>query len=197
MGEAFGSGGGSRPRRDGTLARQFAAGDEQAAAVVLERAGRIVGFRGFGIPREDRRDIQQQVVTEAWRAAQRPDFDFEEGFWGFVETIAARRCIDWMRAERPRAALEPELPDRGRDPLATLLSHERVELARAALSQLDPACRDLIELHAGQQKTYREIAEVVGDSEGALRVRLHRCVKQARAMLEALSSSAPADGRDG
>ena len=196
MGEAFGSGGGSRPRRDGTLARQFAAGDEQAAAVVLERAGRIVGFRGFGIPREDRRDIQQQVVTEAWRATQRPDFDFEEGFWGFVETIAARRCIDWMRAERPRATLDPEWRDRGRDPLAALLSHERVELARAAVARLDQACRDLIDQHAGQQKTYREIAEIVGDSEGALRVRLHRCVKQARAMLEALSSSAPADGRD-
>lgn len=51
-------------------------------------------------------------MTEIWRAVNRSGFDVSLGFWGFVETVTARRCIDWLPpggdflavVEVPRAA---------------------------------------------------------------------------------------------
>lgn len=156
--------------------------------MVYARIGRILSFRGFGIPHEDRRDIQQDVMAQVWQAVRRPTFDFQSGFWGFVETVTARRCIDWLRAARPHVGVEADLPDRGEGALDALLAREHVAMAYAAIAQLGRECRDLIYLHAGLQRSYREMAGILGVTEGALRVRLHRCVRQAREALRALVS---------
>ena len=91
--------------------------------------------------------------------------------------------------------VEGDIPDRTGSALDALLAQEHVELAHAALARLDRECRDLVYLHAGMQKSYREIAELLGATEGALRVRLHRCVRHAREALRALMS-AQIQGRD-
>ena len=180
---------GSVVRRDESIPRRLAAGDEEAATLVRERIGRVLSFRGFGIPAEDRRDIQQDVMAQVWQAVRQPTFDFQLGFWGFVETVTARRCIDWLRTTRPQIRLEADLPDRAGHALDALLAREHVELAHAAIARLDRGCRDLVYLHAGMQKSYREIGELLGATEGALRVRLHRCVGQAREALRALMAT--------
>ena len=180
---------GAVARRDESIPRRLAAGDEEAAALVRDRIGRVVSFRGFGISAEDRRDIQQDVVAQVWQAVRQPTFNFQLGFWGFVETVTARRCIDWLRSRRPQSDVEGDIPDRTGSALDALLAQEHVELAHAALARLDRECRDLVYLHAGMQKSYREIAELLDATEGALRVRLHRCVRQAREALQALMST--------
>jgi RNA polymerase sigma factor (sigma-70 family) len=179
---------GSVVRRDERIPRRLAAGDEEAVTVVNERIGRILSFRGFGIPREDRRDIQQDVLAQVWQAVRQPTFNFQSGFWGFVETVTARRCIDWLRAARPPIGVEADLPDRSEGALDGLLAREHAALAYAAIAQLGRECRDLVYLHAGMQRSYSEIAGILGVTEGALRVRLHRCVRQAREALRGLVS---------
>ena len=179
---------GSVVRRDERIPRRLATGDEEAVAVVYARIGRILSFRGFGIPREDRRDIQQDVMAQVWQAVRQPAFNFQSGFWGFVETVTARRCIDWLRAARPQVSVEADLPDRTAGALDALLAREHVALAYAAIAQLGRECRDVVYLHAGMQRSYREIADILGVTEGALRVRLHRCVRQAREALRVLVS---------
>ena len=175
-------------RRDESIPRRLAAGDEDAAALVRDRIGRVLSFRGFDISAEDRRDIQQDVVAQVWQAVREPTFNFQLGFWGFVETVTARRCIDWLRAARPQVSVEADLPDRTAGALDALLAREHVALAYAAIAQLGRECRDVVYLHAGMQRSYREIADILGVTEGALRVRLHRCVRQAREALRVLVS---------
>jgi len=178
--------GGALPRRDESVPRRFAAGDELAAREIRDRIDRILAFRAFSIPAEDRRDLRQEVITQVFQAVRRDGFDFQQGFWGFVETVVTRRVIDWRRSRRTVVELDPGLSDRGESAVDGLIVREQVSLGRAVLERLDAKCRDLIARHAVEGLPYRQIAVEQGISEGALRVQLHRCVKRARTLLQAM-----------
>ena len=178
------------------MAQRFRDGDSTATERIRERVRRVVGFRGYGIPPEDRVDLVQAILLQVWQAVKRPDFDYT-GFWGFVEIVTSRRCIDWRRTRKVGTGLERVLttPDPGADPLGEALQREKAELAQAALARLPEDCRELIRLHAGRGKTYSEIAESLGKSEGALRVQMHRCIKRAHEILVQLTVTASAERR--
>jgi len=170
------------------VSRGLQRGEAAAVRLVRGRVRRILAYRGFGIPREERRDLEQEVMTQLWQAANRPGFAGGERFWGFVELVASRRCIDWLRMRRETTELGASLPDEGEGPAAGALSRERRRLALEVLSRLDRPCRDLIYLRVGLEKSYREISRLLGRSEGALRVQLHRCIGKARRGVEELEA---------
>jgi RNA polymerase sigma-70 factor (ECF subfamily) len=145
---------------------------------------RILTFRRLGIPREERRDLEQVIVVQLWEAVRRQGFE-GAGFWGLVETVAARRSIDWLRARRDEVDADalPEQPDPHHGPLRRVLDRERAERLEAILARLSPDCRELLRLHFMEGKPYAEIAAETGKSQGALRVQLHRCVKRAGGLL--------------
>lgn len=121
-------------------------------------------------------------MTQLWQTASGPDVEFGPAFWGLVETVAARRVIDWLRVTRNHLPLETETSSRS-NPLADTLAREQGAIARSILGQLPEDCRRLIQLHLGEERTYREISGILGKSEGALRVQMHRCIGTARALL--------------
>lgn len=168
-------------------------GDHATTDEVRRRVRRIVAFRGYGIPAEDQRDIEQRTMTELWQAVTRSGFE-PTGLWGFVEVVTSRRCIDWRRSCRPEIDLESvrEPADPGMGPLGSVLEREKLRRAEAVLAALPPSCRELIRLHAGEGRTYREIAKILGVSETALRVRMHRCIKRAQSMFNEPADTGPA-----
>ena len=174
----------------GKFVARFQAGDDATSRKVQRRVSRILMFRGWGIPPEDQKDLTQQIMWQLWEATNKENFR-AEGFWKFVEIVASRRCIDWRRAQRQNRALEDvdEPSDSRQNPLTTALQKEKVERAHAVLAQLSPECRNLIRLHVAEGKSYREIAEILGDTEGALRVRMHRCIQRARKVLQEADGS--------
>lgn len=152
-----------------------------------QRVHAIVSFRGYGIPTEDRKDLEQEVMTQVWQAVNRSGFSGDK-FWGFVEVVGARRCIDWLRTRKRLVDLDEKAATTAPGPLGVTLDRERTELAHAALAQLAKPCRDLIYLHFALRKPYKELSGLLGKSEGALRVQLHRCVGEARRILAELRS---------
>lgn len=176
----------------GELAVQMRAGSPAAVERVRARVRRVLRFRGYRIPAEERRDLEQEVMRQLWQAVNRTGFDPALGFRKFVEVVTARRCIDWLRAQREEAQMPPEIED-GDSPLRSVLGRERLRLARAALAQLDEPCRELVSLRVGRGKSYRELSELLGRSPGALRVQMHRCLARARAVLADMESA----GRSG
>lgn len=126
-------------------------------------------------------------MTQLWQAATNPGTDLTLGFWSLVETVTARRAIDWMRLHREHASLDADAADKS-NPLADTLARERADLMRAAVEELPEDCRRLIHLHLDEGKTYREIAGILSRSEGALRVQMYRCIRRARELLAGLST---------
>ena len=181
-------------RRPSALPMRFKRGDAEAVRRVGERVRRIVGFRGYRIPAVDRQDIEQEVLAQIWRAAGRSGFEAGDGFWGFVDVVTTRRCIDWFRGQRRATPLEWEsdVSAPGPGPLQSVLDDERAELARMSVARLKEPCRDLIRLRVVRGQSYRQIAGQLGRSEEALRAQMYRCVRQAREALEELTRGAPA-----
>jgi RNA polymerase sigma factor (sigma-70 family) len=134
-------------------------------------------------------DLEQEIVTQIWQAVNRPRFDAEAGFWGFVELVTARRCIDWLRARRSVVPLSDALLDLRDDPLEMTLGDERTRIASGALEYLDSGCRELIHLRLKTGWSYQELSSRLGKSEGALRVQMHRCIQKAREAFERLAES--------
>ena len=181
------SGSSGRERVEGTLGRQFLARDAGAVARTREMVARIVRFHGYMIPAADRDDLVQEVMLQIWEALRKPAFDFSGRFESFVQVVAARRCIDWMRTRKPVSAINPAIPHDSPGPLDKLMQHERRALAREALSRLKESCRELIRLHVGEKLPYARIAERTGRSEGALRFQMYECIRQARQILDRIA----------
>ena len=182
--------------RPSEVASGLQRGDSQAVEAVRQRVRRMIAFRGFRVPFDERADVEQESMAQIWRAANQPGFECSDGFWGFVDLVTTRRCIDWLRAFRETIPLDESKPSLDRGPLDQTLSREKRRQALAALSELDPGCRDLIYLHVAMEKSYREISALLGKSEGALRVQMHRCVAKIRRLLE-VEPEASAAARDG
>jgi RNA polymerase sigma factor (sigma-70 family) len=173
-----------RDHPDETLGRRFRDQVPSAVAEVRRVVGRIVRFRGYFVEATDREDLVQEVMLQLLEATRQPGFDPGRGFEGFVRVVVARRCIDWMRTRKASVSVPEALPDGRTGPLQSLMHDERVRHVREVLRHLSHECQELIRLRVREGATYAAIASSWKKSEGALRFRLHQCVKRAREMLE-------------
>lgn len=182
----------------GEWARRMQRGEAAAVDHVRERVRKILRFKRLGIPGQERDDLEQEIMTVVWQAVNRPGFDFTAGFWGFVEVVSSRRCIDWLRSRKVSAPISEDLLDSGKSPLQKTLDNERADLAEKVLATLDPDCRKLILLRLREGRSYSKIARDLGKTEGALRVQMYRCIRAAQQLLgDSLSGSVNREFGDG
>lgn len=163
-----------------TWARCLKRGDIQAIQEVRLRVKKILRYGPLSIPSNERDDLEQEVMAEIWQAVNRPHFDFSYGFWGFVEVVTARRCIDWLRSRRAKVPLPEDVSSGQRGPLQNAVDREQHTLASRILSTLEPECQDLIIFRLRDNLSYREISSITEKSEGALRIQFYRCIQRAR-----------------
>ena len=100
----------------GEWARRMRLGEAAAVDHVRARVRKILAFKRLRIPGQDRDDLEQEIMTEVWQAVNRPGFDFTAGFWGFVEVVTSRRCIDWLRSRKVSAPISEESPGWWQEP---------------------------------------------------------------------------------
>lgn len=168
------------------LIRLFLLGDPGAIARVEALVAQVVRFRGYYIPHDERPDVIQQAITDLWESVALPGVILNRSFSALVRTVAYRRCVDWMRRQRLSSQVEPPKPDPPELPDQFLLAKEQSELGRWILSHLGEKCQELLRLYTVEDRTYRDIAQLLGRSEGALRVQMHECLKRARRMRDRL-----------
>jgi RNA polymerase sigma factor (sigma-70 family) len=121
-------------------------------------------------------DVTQQVFLEAASALDERVHDVG---LGLLYTIAQRRMVDLARSERAWSA--------GDDEPVALEQEYGTELAAdltAAIKRLEAAQRDVIILKLLRGLRFSEISELLGDSEGACKMRFSRALASLRADLE-------------
>jgi RNA polymerase sigma-70 factor (ECF subfamily) len=94
-----------------------------------------------------------------------------------------RRRLEKAYAERGRPLYEHREPH---DPLQWLLADERRALVRQAVEQLPPRDAELLLLKYTEAWSYRQIAQHLGLTPGAIESRLHRARQRLRQALAAL-----------
>jgi RNA polymerase sigma factor (sigma-70 family) len=132
-------------------------------------------------------------MADLWQGVNRAGFDFQAGFWGFVEVVASRRCIDWLRSRRGLVPVADSIQDQGKGPFEKVLEHERSKIASRVLQSLEPACREIIVMRLHKGLSYSEMARKLRRSEGALRVQMYRCIQRAQRIV---GEAAGASGQD-
>jgi RNA polymerase sigma-70 factor (ECF subfamily) len=173
------------------------AGDAQAFTELYERHGgalltfltRLTGDRRLG------EDLLQETFIRLYRS--RGEYEATGRFRAFVFTIARRLVIDWRRSQKATwleesEALETlEAPERSGDRADARDLADRLE---AALRRLPASQRETVLLSRYAGLSAEEIAQVTGSTPGAVRVGLHRALRQLRELIEPDESSGRREG---
>jgi RNA polymerase sigma-70 factor (ECF subfamily) len=136
------------------------------------------------------RDDAEDVIQDAWMKAYThlKTFDGRAKFSTWLTRIAINSALMTLRRRRahPEASMEitdgetwqpREIADQTKDIEELYARHETVERLRRAICRLQPALRDVVEIHQSNQGSVKEIAELAGISVAATKSRLLRARK--------------------
>jgi RNA polymerase sigma-70 factor (ECF subfamily) len=164
-------------------------GDLSALEALFDRYnGKLFGFflRLTG-SRDKSEDLVQEVFLRILK--YRATFRADASFVVWMYRIGRNAVTD--QARKSRAQIEP-LEAAGEGPATTgsilddLSLGEEVRVLREALARLPADKRELLVLARFEELRHEEIAEIVGCSAGALRVRLHRALAELREVYSSL-----------
>ena len=131
----------------------------------------------------DRDDLMQDIVAALWQAW--PRYDPSRPFATWMYRVALNVAISQVRGEtrrrRHHIAYDADLHDAAA-PTAAHEDDEQLALLQQAMQSLDPMNRALLMLHL-DERSHREIAEVLGISESNVGTKLTRIKAHLRAAL--------------
>ena len=137
---------------------------------------------------EERQDVCQEVMVHVWRRLS--DFEGRAQVSTWIYRVTVNTCIDHLRAAQRRNRLIEEEPagdpptgaDTAFEPDQAL--EDDVQHLHECIRRLPTLEKALISLYLEDLDT-REMAAVLGISEGNVRVKLHRTRKRLKALWEA------------
>ena len=167
------------------------AGDARAYRLFLSEVSgflrSIVLRTGIG-PHSAEDVVQEALITIH---AIRHTYDPHRPIKPWLTAIARRRAVDWRRKSGSVAAREiafdPEIVATAPDPLsgaAVARIDARATVARA-LESLSPVQRRAVELLKLEEMALQEASRATGQSAGALKIAVHRAIRNMRAHLAA------------
>lgn len=126
----------------------------------------------------DAEDVTSQVFTEALEGLAH--YRERGSFAAWLFTIARRKAIHAYRQQRSDLALEEvgELHGSTEDPLEQLVQDEQLERIAAIFAELDEDQRELLRLRFTAGLAYVEIGAVLGRSESAVKMAIHRLLRR-------------------
>ncbi len=170
---------------DRHLIARWGAGDSRAASLLVGRhADALARFAVSSGEREEVEELVQDTFVRAFGSLDSFRGDSSLRTWLF--TIERRLMLDRRRAERRQRAMvsiEPSDAVTEYDALDGVLAEEAETRVRLAVTSLSPTQREVFTLRAEQGLSYREIAEVVGTTEGAARVHYHNAMRAVKEFL--------------
>jgi RNA polymerase sigma-70 factor (ECF subfamily) len=125
------------------------------------------------------------VFTEVVEAL--PRYRPQGTFPAWLFTIARRRAADWFRHRRtwlPIEAAETQANTQA-DLLKQVIRNEETAFLRKCIQNLREDEIELLRLHFSAGLTYREMAGMLGKSESAVGVSMHRLLRRLEADCEA------------
>jgi RNA polymerase sigma-70 factor (ECF subfamily) len=131
-------------------------------------------------------DLTIEAFFRMHRAHAR--FDPERGFQPWARRIATRAALDWLRARRPEQLVEPEFfssvaAQASSDPVVASEIRRNVALA---FDRLPPKLRVAAALAVIEEMPHKEIADALGISAAAVKLRVFRAMRKLRIELEQL-----------
>ena len=173
-------------RLDGCNLAQFCRGDPDAFEALFRLHYRAVYGWILRIVR-DPAAAEDLTVETFWRIYQaRERFDAARGFEPWARRIATHAALDWLRAKKPESELSDEVlaqqaaPPAGDPALATEIRRK----ALRAFARLPATLRVAATLSVIEGRSHKEVAEALGISVAAVKLRVFRALRILRGDLE-------------
>jgi RNA polymerase sigma-70 factor (ECF subfamily) len=172
---------------DAELAEKFRSGDRGAFDALVRRhqkgVWRIV--RRYVKRDADAADVTQQVFVRAFKGLA--TFRGAATVRSWLYRIAINCSLSWIRdhrREEPSEIAEDSLTEMPVAPTMIAGNQEGAEL-RAAVAQLPPKQRLVLELRVFDDLSFKEVAELADCTENTAKVNFHYAVKKLRDILGA------------
>lgn len=197
--------------QDELLIRRAQRGDADAfEQLLLEHQKNVYNlcYRMAGNP-DDAMDLSQETFLRAWRCLDQ--YQFASAFSTWLYRLCSNICIDFLRRRRRRQTVPLTFEDADGEeqtyavPDAQPLPEEQVELKltretlQAAMAQLLPEHRAVLQLRVVNEMSYEQIADVLDIQIGTVKSRLSRARNQLKKILERgnLSRRASSESMEG
>ena len=197
--------------QDELLIRRAQRGDADAfEQLLLEHQKNVYNlcYRMAGNP-DDAMDLSQETFLRAWRCLDQ--YQFASAFSTWLYRLCSNICIDFLRRRRRQQTVPLTFEDADGEeqtyavPDAQPLPEEQVELKltretlRAAMAQLLPEHRAVLQLRVVNGLAYEQIAEVLDIQIETVKSRLSRARNQLKKILERgnLSRRASSESMEG
>ena len=197
--------------QDELLIRRAQHGDADAfEQLLLEHQKNVYNlcYRMAGNP-DDAMDLSQETFLRAWRCLDQ--YQFASAFSTWLYRLCSNICIDFLRRRRRQQTVPLTFEDADGEeqtyavPDAQPLPEEQVELKltreilQAAMAQLLPEHRAVLQLRVVNEMSYEQIADVLDIQIGTVKSRLSRARNQLKKILERgnLSRRASSESMEG
>jgi RNA polymerase sigma-70 factor, ECF subfamily len=148
---------------------------------LIEHEGAVLKVaRAYTLTTEDCQDLAQEILLQVWRSL--PQFQGRASATTWFYRVALNTALGWHRKERRRRVRQRpilEVEDRsaaGLDGAQQAAQRDLVERLYAAIRRLPRAEAAMVLLYL-DDLSYRQMAEVLGISEGNVGVKLNRARK--------------------
>jgi RNA polymerase sigma-70 factor (ECF subfamily) len=164
---------------DDALIARWRSGDQRAATQLVERhaqpLARFVASLGRA---QEVEELVQDTFVRAFGSLDR--FRGESSLRTWLFTIARNLLLDRRRARRSRPEAVEVAEQHAasvHDPLDEMMASETAGRMRSAISRLTAMQREVFTLRVSEGLSYRDIAAIVGSTEGAARVHYFNAVR--------------------
>ncbi|MCK9186110.1 RNA polymerase sigma factor [Candidatus Gracilibacteria bacterium] len=165
-----------------TLVREVKEGSHDAFSelydIFIDSIYRYVFYR---VKNDDAEDITENVFLKVWENIQSYKEKKDTYFSSWIFRIAHNVVVDYYRASKDKMVgeIDVSIPDMNREhnPLRKIEKHLDNQVLRSALNRLKKGYQDILIYKFINDFSNAEIAEVLGQSEGSIRILQFRALK--------------------
>jgi RNA polymerase sigma-70 factor (ECF subfamily) len=163
---------------------EIASGSESAFNLLFDKYRLPVYAHTLSIIKSPARaeEITQDIFIQLWN--KRADLTSITSFNDWLFILTRNRSLSELRKKVLSHTGEPdEHLASGDDPLSSLLFKEKNELLKKAIDRLPPRRKQVFILSRVENKTHKEIAEIMGISPGTVNIQLVQALASLRTYL--------------
>ena len=169
---------------DQEIISKVLAGDRNAFGVLIQRYSDPLFRHALGMTGSP--DVAEDILQQSFIKAYHHLSEVRGRFDAWVFRIVANGCKDWLKNIR-RTHLSYEEDDQPTSYATPEEELDRTELRDdldTALLQLPPSLREAFIMKHVEGRSYEEMADLLGTTVGALKMRVHRAREALQALLE-------------
>jgi RNA polymerase sigma-70 factor (ECF subfamily) len=169
---------------DQEVISRVTAGDREAYALLVSRYSDVLYRHALGMTGSP--DVAEDILQASFIKAYHHLGEVRGRFDAWLFRIVANGCKDWLKNIR-RSHLSYEEDDQ---PSGYAMPDEELDRTQlrddldAALAQLGPSLREAFIMKHVEGRSYEEMADLLGSTVGALKMRVHRAREALQALLE-------------